>query len=86
MDNELYERIVNEFEPTGKGFITDFGKSFEAIDAKTGKVAMVIPRYGYWDDKGRGKPETVESSDDLEYLMKKYNVPEDKVVSLKVEG
>lgn len=80
---ELLEKLMEGPEPTGKGFITDFGQSLEARDAKTGEVNMVIPRYGYWDDKGRGKPEVIESSDDLDYLMKKYDVPEDRVVLLK---
>lgn len=62
-------------------FITDNGENLELTNQQTGEV-MRLPRYGYWEDLGRQKPEVKELSDDLEYLKKKYNVPDDHVVDM----
>lgn len=62
-------------------FITDFGHSKEATDAATGEVIMTIPRFAVWGDMGRGKPEVMDSSDDLDSLQEKYG-PGLRVVKL----
>ena len=54
-------------------FITDMGHTQPVIDKRTGKTIFMLPQFGVWGDKGRGKPEVIESSNDLEYLKKKYN-------------
>jgi len=53
-------------------FITDFGQSLTAKDAETGEVKMTIARFGVWGEMGRGKPEVIETSDDLDYLQAKH--------------
>ncbi len=64
-----------------EGFITDSGEPIE-IKNQTGEVMMYLPRYAYWEDLGRGKPEVRKSSDDLEKLMAEYGVSGDRVVAL----
>ena len=61
-------------------FITDMGESQPAVDIKTGKVLFMLPRYGVWGEKGRGKSETIETSDDLDYLRNKYKT--DRIVKI----
>jgi hypothetical protein len=49
-----------------KKFIIDLSKviGFDAI----------IPPYAVWDDLGRGKPEVLETGEDLDYLLMKHNL------------
>ena len=63
-------------------FITDMGEKLKMTNQKTGKITE-LPRFAYWDDMGRNKAEVKECSDDLEYLKKKYNVPDNHVVDMK---
>lgn len=51
-------------------FITDFGEEVIAQDESGDK--RNIGRYGVWGDMGRGKPEVMETSDDLVALQSKY--------------
>ena len=60
---KTYDRYLTEGKKAV--FYTDFGKSFKA-------GGMTIPRYSAWGDMGRGKPEVIETSDDLDKLKKKY--------------
>lgn len=54
---------------------TDLGTPQPVLDAE-GHVVMVLPRYAVWGDKGRGKAEVIECSDDLEELKAKWgNLP-----------
>jgi len=68
---------VNEFRAS---FISDFGKSFNAINSDGSKI--YIPRYAVWGDLGRGKPEVKETSDSVPALQKKYG-PDLEVVKVK---
>jgi len=59
-----YKKYINE----GKKdmFITDFGKSM-----KLGNTTL--PRYGVWAwDESKGKPQTIDTGNDLKKLQKKY--------------
>lgn len=51
-------------------FYTDVGE-VRYTDMQTGEE-LRLPRYGAWGDAGKGKPEVVETSDDLSALQKKY--------------
>ena len=56
-------------------FITDAGAPVELRDSATGQVARVLPRYGVWVyDRGRGKYQVAECSNDLAALQAKYAV------------
>ena len=63
-----------------KKFITDFGESIPATNAETGELICMINQYAVWGDMGRGKPEVIESSNDLDYLLKKYKLTKNEVV------
>jgi len=56
-------------------FITDFGAPIP-IDPNAGDNAELgfdeLPRYGVWGDTGRGKPQVIDSGNDLEALLAKY--------------
>lgn len=60
-------------------FITDMGQSNTAEEVG-GSSKIHIPRYAVWGDRGRGKPEVIETSDDLEALKRKHGVT--KVVKM----
>jgi uncharacterized Zn finger protein (UPF0148 family) len=65
-----------------KGVITDLGFS-PTFTSTTGQAAeLKIGRYGYWEDRGDGRLEVVDQSDDLDQLSKKYGVSKDSVVPL----
>lgn len=53
-------------------FITDFGTNLAITDAETGEAQGQLARYAAWGDKGRGKPEVIETSDDLDQLQEKH--------------
>lgn len=54
-------------------FITDFGHELDVLSEKDGKEHhWKMPRYGVWAEQGRGKPEVVETSNDLNALTLKY--------------
>jgi hypothetical protein len=65
-----------------QNFITDNGSEQPLKDTLTGEVAMMLPRYGVWGDLGRGKPEVVETSNDLQYLLNKYKLTETDVYKI----
>jgi len=47
-------------------------------------VKSTLPRYGAWrHEKGMRKPGVVEVSDDLEGLMRKYEVPPERVFTIQ---
>ena len=46
---------------------------------------MALFRYAVWGDKGRGKSEIIEMSDDVIYLKNKYNVDEITRIGKKSE-
>jgi len=50
-------------------FITDLG--FPLV-ATMGDEEWDLGRYGVWADKGRGKPEVIDTGNDLEALKKKH--------------
>lgn len=53
-------------KPKKDMFITDMGRSMKA-------GTMTIPRYGVWAyDESKGKPQTIDTGDDLKKLKKKY--------------
>lgn len=62
-------------------FITDMGSAMPMTD-ENGKVVSTIPRYGVWGEQGRHKPQVIECHDDLDYLKKKHDVPDSRVVKL----
>jgi hypothetical protein len=63
-------------------FITDFGEG-RNLTNEAGETVMTLPRYGVWaDDASKGKPQVVDTSDDLAELMRKYNVKSDQVYDL----
>ena len=62
-------------------FITDMGEKPKIKNTATGEM-MELNQYGYWCDMGKGKPEVKETSDDLEYLKKKYSIPDNRVFSM----
>lgn len=54
-------------------FITDFGQELDVHSENEGKEHhWKMPRYGVWAEKGRGKPEVIETSSDLKALTQKY--------------
>lgn len=62
-------------------FITDFGESLEVRDSD-GAVTR-IGRYGVWvHNRGAGKSEVVEVSDDLAALMERHQVSAERVVRI----
>lgn len=60
-----------------KYFITDTGKPIEVTSSTSGKRVTTLPRYGVWL-----RNKVVEVGDDLEYLQKKYDVPDSKIHKL----
>ena len=85
---QLLEEINNPAEKGWKNprheerFITDNGAEIPLKNSDTGEVVMVMPRYGAWGDKGRGKPETIEVSNDLKKLQFDHDVPDTRVVDM----
>jgi hypothetical protein len=65
-------------------FITDFGKTLDVTDAKTGKVVMKLSRYGVWAyDQAKGKHQVAKTGNNLNTLMKRYGVTMDRVAKVK---
>ena len=66
-------------------FITDLGSSVpierrnEDNPEKAFSILTSLPRYAVWGDTGVGKPQVVDSGDDLEELMTKYKLSPDSV-------
>lgn len=52
-------------------FYTDFGRSIPVTDAD-GNPLPSLPRYAAWGDAGRGKPEVIDTGDDLDALRLLY--------------
>ncbi|MCK9227607.1 MAG: hypothetical protein M0P30_07430 [Syntrophorhabdaceae bacterium] len=66
-------------------FITDLGETMECRK-EDGAVEIIVPRYGVWVyDAGKGKPQVVEASDDLEYLKTKYGVTDDRITRFTMQ-
>lgn len=63
-------------------FITDFGEELPLTD-ESGQQVMLLPRYGVWGDMGRGKPEVIETHNDLAMMQADHGVPNERVVLLK---
>ncbi len=61
-------------------FVTDLGD-----DVTNGDYP--IERYGVWAyDEIKGKDQVLETSNDLEYLLNKYNISSDTVVVIPIKG
>lgn len=72
-------------EGTTDKFITDMGKSHDAINQADGSK-LHLARYGVWaHDKARGKHQVIETGDDLDALKKKHGVADHMVHKLKEE-
>lgn len=60
-------------KPDPNGFITDLGPTPVLLFSEDGRTVARLHRYSYWDDTDRpGKPQVVETSDDLGRLHKKF--------------
>jgi hypothetical protein len=68
--------LANEKSSRKGQFITDNTKEVEVLD-EDGQVTWTLPRYGVWGEKGKRKPEVLETSNDLNYLQETYgpNLP-----------
>lgn len=65
----------------GKCFISDLGD--EQVVENGGKEEIVLGRYAAWSPMPGGKShQIVEISSDLEMLMEKYQIPQDRVCVL----
>lgn len=65
----------------GKCFISDLGE--EQLVENDNKEQIVLGRYAAWAPiSGCKNHQIVEISDDLATLMKKYNIPQDRVCVL----
>lgn len=64
---------------SGKNFISDLGgeQKVENSDKE-----ITLSRYAAWVPIGEKKHQIVEISDDLQMLMEKYSVPQDRVCML----
>lgn len=65
----------------GKCFISDLGE--EQVVENNNKEKILLGRYAAWAPiSGCKNHQIVEISDDLAALMKKYNIPQDRVCIL----
>lgn len=65
-----------------KAFITDLG---ENRDPLTESQETVVGRYAVWSPLTNSKNhQVIEVGENLEYLRKKYHIPEDRVCRLAV--
>jgi len=72
MDKQRLQELAGvQLEESKAYFITDFGKSITGTDA-SGKKKIVIDRFGVWGDTGAGKPQVIDTGDNLEALKKKH--------------
>jgi len=74
--DQHYSAFQRLSDSTGQAyFITDFGAPIP-IDPNAGDNAELgfdsLPRYGVWGDTGRGKPQVIDTGNDLEALLAKY--------------
>jgi len=79
---ELFEEVLPGHSiDRDDNFILDSGSEVEMIN-NIDKSKIKIPRYAAWvyGCQGKNKSEVAECSNDLNYLMKKYKVPEKRVV------
>ena len=67
--------------PSSDRFITDMGEHTELSDSFGGTWTM--ERYAVWGEKGRGKPEVIETSDDITELIDKYGIPEERILTMR---
>lgn len=72
---------LTDFINESTTFISDSGRELVFKNTTTGKEIRV-GRYGVWTDKDRRKPEVIETSNNLELLLKKYNLTKDHIVKL----
>jgi hypothetical protein len=70
----LFEEVIEKFIIDNNEKITLKGVS------KT--QDMTLDRYAYWDGES-GRAQVKETSDNLQYLMKKYNIPSNHVFKQK---
>lgn len=68
VDRDELEHLQERYKPV---FITDNGGGFTVVNAD-GTPCSRVPRYGLWAKTGSGKLEVAETSDDLEYLRKRW--------------
>lgn len=59
-------------------FITDMGQ--ETVCTVDARESMTIPRYAVWGDTGRGKPEVIETHNDLAKMQRDHGVPRERVI------
>lgn len=65
-----------------KVFITDLGESGSSV---IGNQETVVGRYAVWSPLTNSKNhQVIEVGENLEYLRKKYRIPEDRVCRLAV--
>ncbi len=65
-----------------KAFITDLGETQSPLTEST---EMVVGRYAVWSPLTNSKNhQVIEVGENLEYLRKKYHIPEDRVCRLAV--
>ncbi len=66
---------------SGKCFISDLGE--EQVVQNSNNEEILLGRYAAWSPMPGGKShQVVEISSDLEMLMEKYNIPQDRVCVL----
>jgi len=80
----LQELAGVQLEESKAYFITDFGKSITGTDA-SGKKKIVIDRFGVWGDTGAGKPQVIDTGDNLESLKKKHGDLKVKIIGKVTE-
>ncbi len=71
MDEGLDEKL--------KTIIMDNGRTRDVKDAKTGEVAMELPRYAVWADDGRNRHQVIDTSNDVNKLLKKYSIKKEDI-------
>lgn len=65
-----------------RAFITDLGKSQNAV---VQEQEMTIGRYAVWSPLTNSKNhQVIEVGENLEYLRKKYHIPEERVCHLAI--
>ena len=73
---------------SGDKFIVDAGNTQILTPADKSQAPVNVGRYGVWAfDQSKGKHQVIESGDDLESLMAKHGVPQERVIPIsKMRG
>ena len=70
---EASPQVKEAMEESKAKYITDLGPEFPLdVSPEGGGDKIHIHRYGVWGDKGRGKPEIIDHSDDIKFLKRKH--------------